>query len=203
TGRLRIVAQLVDGRSAANIWADRFDGAAEDVFDLQGRLTERIVGAIEPSVRRAEIELARRKRSESLDAYDLYLRALPHAHANTPAETDKALQLLLRSIELDPDYVSAHGYAAWCYEQRYLRNGFDPADKAAALSHADVALGINCDDPQAMSIAAFVRANMTRDYDSAIEVLDRALALNHNSALAFGFSALVSAHSERHERAVE
>ena len=81
--------------------------------------------------------------------------------------------------------------------------GFDPADRAAALAHADIALGVNADDPQAMSIAAFVRANLTRDYDGAIPVLDRALAMNGNSALAFGFSALVSAHSERHERAVE
>uniref|UniRef100_UPI003F4905E2 winged helix-turn-helix domain-containing tetratricopeptide repeat protein n=1 Tax=Ensifer adhaerens TaxID=106592 RepID=UPI003F4905E2 len=202
-GRLRINAQLVDGASATNVWADRFEGAETDVFDLQDRLTEQIVGSIEPSVRRAEIERARRKRPESLDAYDLYLRALPHAHANTPVETDKALQLLARSIELQPDYVPSHGYAAWCYEQRYLRNGLNPADKAAALRHADIALGINSDDPQAMSIGAFVRANLTRDYDAAIEVLDRALALNNNSALAFGFSALVSAHSERHQRAVE
>ncbi len=202
-GRLRINAQLVDGASATHVWADRFEGAATDVFDLQDRLTEQIVGSIEPSVRRAEIERARRKRPESLDAYDLYLQALPHAHANTPAQTDKALQLLARSIALQPDYVAAHGYAAWCYEQRYLRNGLDPADKAAALSHADIALGINSDDPQAMSIGAFVRANLTRDYDAAVEVLDRALAWNNNSALAFGFSALVSAHSERHQRAVE
>ncbi|RWM95119.1 MAG: adenylate cyclase [Mesorhizobium sp.] len=202
-GRLRINAQLVDGASATHVWADRFEGAATDVFDLQDRLTEQIVGSIEPSVRRAEIERARRKRPGSLDAYDLYLRALPHAHANTPVETDKALQLLARSIELQPDYVAAHSYAAWCYEQRYLRNGLDPADKTAALNHADIALGINSDDPQAMSIGAFVRANLTREYDAALEVLDRALALNHNSALAFGFSALVSAHSERHQRAVE
>jgi TolB-like protein len=202
-GRVRINAQLLEGSTAAHVWADRFEGAAEDVFDLQDRLTEYIVGAIEPSVRRAEINRARRKRPESLDAYDLYLRALPHAHANTPSETDKALHLLGRSIELEPDFVAAHGYAAWCYEQRFLRNGLDLSDKAAALRHADIALGVNSDDPQAMSMGAFVRANLTRDYEGALEVLDQALALNHNSALAFGFSALVSAHSERHERAVE
>ncbi len=202
-GRIRINAQLVDGASATHVWADRFEGEATDLFDLQDRLTEQIVGSLEPSVRRAEIARAHRKRPESLDAYDLYLRAMPHAHANSPVETDKALQLLTRSIELQPDYVAAHGYAAWCYEQRYLRNGLDPADRAAALHHADIALGINSDDPQAMSMGAFVRANLTRDYDATIEVLDRAIALNHNSALAFGFSALVSAHSELHQRAVQ
>jgi TolB-like protein/DNA-binding winged helix-turn-helix (wHTH) protein len=202
-GRLRINAQLLDGATASHVWADRFEGAAEDVFDLQDRLTESIVGAIEPSIRRAEINRAGRKRPESLDAYDLYLRAMPHTHANTPTDNEKALHLLERSIELAPDFVAAHGYAAWCYEQRFLRNGLDPSDRAAALAHADIALGVNSDDPQAMSIGAFVRANLTRDYDGAVEVLDRALALNHNSALAFGFSALVSAHSERHQRAVE
>jgi TolB-like protein len=202
-GRLRITAQLVDGVSATHVWADRFEGAETDIFDLQDRLTEQIVGSIEPSVRRAEIQRERRKRPENLDAYDLYLRAMPHAHANTPVETDKALQLLARSIELQPDYVAAHAYAAWCYEQRYLRSGLDPADKAAALAHADIAIGINSDDPLAMSIGAFVRANLALDYDAAIEVLDRALALNHNSAMAYGFSALVGAHSEQHQRAVE
>ena len=158
---------------------------------------------IEPSIRRAEIERARRKHPESLDAYDLYLRALPHAVANTPEDCDRALALLGEALRLDPGYLPAHAVAAWCGEQRYLRHGFDPADRTAALQHADIALGVNADDPQAMSIAAFVRANLTRDYDAAVEVLDRALAMNGSSALAFGFSALISAHSERHARAVE
>ena len=150
--RLRISARLVDGASAGHVWAGRFDGAATDVFDLQDQLTEQIVGVIEPSVRRAEIERARRKRPGSLDAYDLYLRALPHALANTAEDGDAALRLLGDALRLDPSYLAAHGYAAWCHEQRYLRSGFDPADRAAALAHADIALGVNADDPQAMSI---------------------------------------------------
>jgi len=201
--RIRISGRLVDGASASHVWAGKFDGAAADVFDLQDQLTERIVGAIEPSIRRAEIDRARRKRPDSLDAYDLYLRALPYAHANAPTETDEALRLLHLSLRLDPNYFAAHGYAAWCHEQRYFRNGFHPEDRDAALKHADVALGINCDDPQAISMGAFVRANLTRDYDGAIGALDRALAVNENSALALGFSALASAHSERHGRAID
>jgi TolB-like protein len=200
---LRISGQLIDGASAAHIWAGRFDGTAKDIFDLQDQFAAHVVGIIEPSVRRAEIERARRKRPDSLGAYDLYLRALPHALSNTITETGKAIQLLNDSLQLDPNYMPAHGYAAWCHEQRYFRNGFDPADREAALRHADIALGVNSDDPQALSIGAFVRANLTRDYDGAIEVLDRALAMNGNSALAFGFSSLVGAHSERHDRAVE
>lgn len=198
---VRIYGMLVDGASAAHIWADRFDGSSADIFELQDRLTEQIVGIVEPSIRKAEIERARRKRPESLDAYDLYLRAVPHVLSNTRADADMALQLLKDSLRLDPTYLPAHAYAAWCQEQRYLRNGFDPGDRANALRHADIILGVASDDPQALSIAAFVRANLTRDYDGAIEVLDRAIAMNGNSALAFGFSSLVSAHSERHDRA--
>ena len=201
--KIRINGQLVDGASASHIWAGKFDGVAADIFDLQDQLTEQIVGAIEPSVRRAEIDRARRKRPDSLDAYDLYLRALPHAHANSPTETEEALRLLHLSLQLDPNHLAAHGYAAWCHEQRYLRNGFHPEDRNAALEHADIVLGINSDDPQAISMGAFVRANLTRDYNGAIGALDRALAMNENSALALGFSALASAHSERHSRAVD
>ena len=176
---------------------------SRDIFDLQDKLTEQIVGAIEPSVRRAEIDRARRKPPNSLEAYDLYLRALPHAHANSPAETDEALRLLHQSLKLDSNYLAAHGYAAWCHEQRYFRAGFHAQDRTAALEHADIALGINSDDPNAISMGAFVRAILTRDYDGAIGPLDRALAMNANSALALGFSALVSSHSERYDRAID
>jgi adenylate cyclase len=199
--RLRITGQLVEGSAATLVWADKFEGAVEDVFDLQDRLTESIVGAIEPSVRRAEIERARRKRPDRLDAYDLYLKALPYAYANTPGDTDEALQLLNESLRLDPNNAAAHGHTAWCHEQRFLRGGFHPADRTAALKHAGVALGIGTDDPQALCIGAFVHANITHDYESAIGALDRALEMNGNSALAYGFSALVHMFCERYERA--
>jgi TolB-like protein len=202
-GQLRITAELVDAASGAQVWAGRFDGAGKNFLDLQDRLVDRIVGAIEPSIRRAEIERARRKRPGSLDAYDLCLRAMPHALSNTATGAAAALALLDAALALDPDHLPAHGYAAWCREQRYLRQGFDPADRAAALAHADAALGVLSDDPQVIGIAAFVRANLTRDYDAAIDALDRALAMNGSSALVLGFSALVAAHSERYARAVE
>lgn len=201
--RLRITGQLVEGTTATHVWADKFEGAVEDMFDLQDRLTESIVGAIEPSLRRAEIERARRKRPDSLDAYDLYLRALPHAFANTPADTDEALRFLKEALRLDPNYAVAHAHAAWCHEQRFFRGGFHPEDRAAALDHARIALSIGTDDPQALSIGAFVQAITTHDYESAIGALDRALDMNGNSALALGFSALVGSISDRYERASE
>jgi TolB-like protein len=200
--RLRISAELIDGGSGARIWTARFDLGNEDVLDLQEKLARQIVGVLEPAIRRAEIERARLKPSGSLDAYDLCLQAIPYALSNTAETGEKALGLLVAALAIDPDYLPAHAYAAWCHEQRYLRNGFEPADRVNALAHADLALNVNSDDPQAISIAAFVRANLTRDYDSAVRALDRALAINGSSSLALGFSALVSAHSERHDRAV-
>jgi adenylate cyclase len=200
--RVRITGQLVEGTNATHVWADKFEGAVEDIFDLQDRLTESIVGAIEPSIQRAEIERARRKRPDSLDAYDLYLRALPHAFANTPADSDVALRILSEALLLDPNYAIAHGYVAWCHQQRFFRSGYHPEDRIAALKHAHIALG-STDDPQALSIGAFVDAMITHDYESAIGVLDRALDMNDNSALTLRVSSMMHAFSERYERANE
>jgi TolB-like protein/class 3 adenylate cyclase len=201
--RLRITGQLIDGSDGTHVWADKFEGPLDDVFELQDRLTESIVGIMEPTLRRAEIERARQKRPDRLDAYDIYLRALPLVYANTPAATDEALRLLATAIELDPDYASAHGCAAWGHEQRFLRGGFDPQDREAALRHARLALALGAEDPQALCIGAFVYGNVTHDYEAVIGSLDRALRMNPNSALAFGFSALVHTFAERHDRATE
>lgn len=201
--RLRITGQLVDGASAVHIWAQKFEGAVEDIFDLQDGLTENIVGAIEPSLRRAEIERARRKPTDQLDAYDLFLRSMPYTHANTLADTNEALRLLEGALRLDPNYAVAHAYAAWCHEQRFFRGGFASEDEQAALRHAATALGIGTEDPQALAIGAFVHSNLTHEYETALAALDRALEMNGSSALAYGMSALVSAHGERHERAID
>jgi TolB-like protein/class 3 adenylate cyclase/Flp pilus assembly protein TadD len=201
--RLRITGQLVEGSTATHVWADKFEGTVEDVFDLQDRLTESIVGAIEPSVRWAEVERARRKRPERLDAYDLYLRALPHTYANKPTDTDDALRLLDQALLLDPNLAIAHAHAAWCHEQRYFRGRFHRQDRTAALEHADIALSIGTDDPQALSIAAFARARITHDYEGAISAFDRGLEMNGNSALTLGFSALLCASAERYGQAIE
>jgi TolB-like protein len=200
--RLRINAHLIDGATGAEIWAGRFEGKAKDVFELQDDLTEQLVGVLEPSLRRAEIDRAARKAPGRLDAYDLYLRAIPLVLTNKVGGTDEALRLLRAALELDPGLLPAHGYAAWLHEQRYFRGGLDPADRAAALAHAEVVLGVNAGDPQAMSIGAFVRSMLTGDYDAALDVFDRALGINANSALVYGLSALAAAHSGRDERAV-
>ena len=100
--RVRITAQLIDAETGAHLWADRFDGALEDVFDLQDQITDRVVGVVEPSLRRSEIERSRRKRPENLDAYDLYLRALPHMASLMPADARIAAGFLEEALKLDP-----------------------------------------------------------------------------------------------------
>ena len=202
-GRVRITGQLVEGAGGTHVWADKFEGNIEDIFDLQDQLTDSIVGALEPTLRRAEIERSRRKRPEVLDAYDFYLRALPHAFDNTLAENAEAIHLLNEALRLDPNYAPAHAHAAWCHEQRFFRGGFHDEDRIAALEHARLAIEFGSDDIQALSIAAFVQAIITHDFERAISILDPALKMNSNSALAFGFSALVHACSANYERANE
>jgi len=116
--RVRITGQLVDTATGAHLWADRFDGGLGDIFDLQDQVTESVVGAIAPAVEKAEIERAKRKPTESLDAYDYYLRGLARARHWLKEANSEALQMFYKAIELDPDFASTHGMAAWCHAQR-------------------------------------------------------------------------------------
>ena len=191
--RVRITAQLIDARTGTHIWADRYDRALDDVFAVQDELTISVVGVIEPSLREAEIERARRKRPDSLDAYDLYLRALPFAFTAMPQDADEALTLLARAIELEPDYAAAHAAIAWCHEQRYLRGGLNEEVKRAALHHARAAIAVGGDDAAALATAGFVVAVIEYDYETATAAFDRSFALSGSSALALGFSSIVRA----------
>ena len=113
---MRITGQLIDASTGAHLWADRFDGALEDIFDLQDRVTASVVGAIAPKLEQAEIERAKRKPTESLDAYDYYLRGMAAIYRFTVREANvEALQLFKRAIELDPEFATAYGLAAYCY----------------------------------------------------------------------------------------
>jgi TolB-like protein len=119
--RVRITGQLIDAESGMHLWANRFDGDLEDIFELQDKVTESVVGAIEPSLRMAEIERSKRKPPGDMDAYDLYLRALPELNAMRPERNKLALDYLHRAIELDPNYALALAHLAWAYEERLTR----------------------------------------------------------------------------------
>ena len=191
--RVRITAQLIDATSAAHVWAERYDRALDDIFALQDELTLSVIGAIEPSLRRVEIERARRKRPDSLDAWDLYLRALPFAATAMPEDADKALLLLEQAIALEPDYAVVHAMIAWCHEQRYLRGGMLAETRAAASRHARAAIAAGGDDAPALAMAGFVIGIVEHDYETALDALDRSLALSPSSALALGFSSIIRA----------
>jgi adenylate cyclase len=191
--RVRITAQLIDTGTGTHIWADHYDRVLDDIFAVQDELTISVVGVIEPTLRKAEIERARRKRPDSLDAYDLYLRALPFAFTAMPQDADKALTLLDRAIELEPDYAAAHAMIAWCHEQRYLRGGLHEEVKRAALQHARTAIAVGGDDAAALATAGFVIAVIEYDYETATVAFDRSFALSSSSALALGFSSIVRA----------
>jgi tetratricopeptide (TPR) repeat protein len=192
--RVRITAQLIDAASGVHLWADHFDGSLEDVFDLQDRVAMSVAGVIEPTLRQAEIDRARRKRPESLDAYDLYLRALSFAYISMPEDADKALGLLEQAIELEPELAVGHAIIAWCHEQRYLRGGLVEEEQIAALRHARLAIAAGSDDATALAIAGLVIGFLDpHDYATALDAFDRSLALSPSSALALGFSAVTRA----------
>ena len=182
--RLRITGQLIDADSGTHLWADRFDGDLDDVFALQDRVTESVVGAIEPSLRRAEIDRSKRKPPENIGAYDLYLRALPNLYAMRPEANEKALNLLHKAIELAPYYAPALAFLAWGYEQRLHRGwgayGEDDAETAVALALR--AIGADRDDAHVMAAAGFVLVMIARDYERGLQATERAIELNPNIA---------------------
>jgi adenylate cyclase len=201
--RIRITSQLIETTNGTHVWAERYDRPLGNIFEVQDEITLSVVGAMEPSLRQAEIERAKRKRPDNLDAYDLYLRALPHAQVAMPGDGEKALSWLHKSLALEPDYAAAHALAAWCYEQRYLRGGMHDADKTAALEHARAALAAGADDATTLATAGFVVGLVEHDYQAAMNAIDDALALNGSSTLALGLGATILAHDGRIEQAIE
>jgi adenylate cyclase len=193
--RVRITAQLLEAETGAHLWADKYDGKLEDVFDLQDQITENVVGVVEPSLRQSEIEHSRRKRPENLGAYDLYLRALPHMASVMPPGARIAAGFLEDALRLDPNYAAAHAFLAWCHEICFMRAGFDEADKIAGLRHARTAIASGTDDATALAVAAFVIGYLSKDFKAALSAIERALSLNPSSAAALYWGALIHAYS--------
>ena len=193
--RLRITAQLIEAETGAHLWADRFDGGLEDVFDLQDQITDRVIGIVEPSLQKSEIERSRRKHPDNLDAYDLYLRALPHLESIRPADARIAAGLLEDAIKLDPNLAAAHARLAHCHEICFLNGGFDEADRSAGLRHARATIASGVDDAAALAVAAFVINNLGKDHAAALNTIERAVSLNASCAQAHYLGALVHALS--------
>ena len=202
---VRITGQLVDAVTGAHLWADRFDGALDDIFDLQDQVTTSVVGAIAPKLEQAEIERAKRKPTESLDAYDYYLRGMASFHKLTREANDAALRLFYRAIELDPDFASAHGMAAWCYAWRktnsWETDRVQAIAETARLARRAAALGM--DDAVALAAGGFALAYNGGDIDDGGAMTDQALVLNPNLATAWLLSGRVKQILGEYEMAIE
>jgi TolB-like protein len=185
--RVRITGQLVDASTGIHIWADRFEGRLDDIFELQDQIATSVVGAIASQLERAEIERARRKPTGNLSAYDNYLRAMPHLHRGTRGAIDEALPLFYKAIELDREFASAHAMAAWCHFWRKI-NGWmtdRPQEIAEGVRLAHLAVELGKDDAVALTRGGHALAHLAGEVDSGIALIDKALMLNPNLAAAW------------------
>jgi len=203
--RVRITGQLVDASTGAHLWADRFDGTLEEIFDLQDQVATRVVGAIAPKLEQAEIERAKRKPTESLDAYDHFLRGMACVHRWTKQASDEALEHFSRAIAADPDYASAYGMAARCYSARKVSGWVDDPEQetAEAARLARKVAQIGRDDAVALYTAGMALAYCVGDLDDGAAMIERSLALNPNAAWAWLFSGWTKIWQGEPEEALE
>ena len=203
--RMRITGQLIQAESGAHIWADRFDGEASDVFALQDKIVTSVVAAIEPSLRLAEIDRAYRKPTEKLDAYDWYLRALPHFYALTRDGVDEAIGLLNRAIAIDPRFALAKALTARCYAWRNPQGwaASPEEEKALAVRLGREALQDGGDDPSVLWMVGFALWQLRVDLEGALELYDRSLELNANCPQAHTLRGWALATAGRIEEATQ
>jgi adenylate cyclase len=203
--RVRITGQLIDAATGNHIWADRFDGALDDIFELQDQVASSVVGAIEPRLRLSEIERASRKPTASLDAYDLYLRALAQTYRYTEESFDEAVRLARQALAIDPSYAPAAAMIGWSRSLQRVQgwgtlSDDDIADGVRLAHHAVEAVR---DDPDTMWQAAWTLFILAHEVAMAESVLDRALALNPNAATAWQCRAWIHALRNQPEAAIE
>ena len=203
--RVRITGQLIDASTGAHLWADRFDGELADIFELQDQVTACVVGAIAPKLEQAEIERAKRKPTESLDAYDNFLRGMAAFHQFSKTANEEALTFFFRAIELDPDFASAYGMAARCYLQRKGFGWVGNREREIAETRrlAERAADLGRDDAVALCNAGFALVIVAGELDDGTALIDRSLELNPNLAWTWLFSALTKALDGKPETAIE
>jgi tetratricopeptide (TPR) repeat protein len=203
--RVRLIGQLIDASTGAHIWADRFDGAIEDIFELQDQITASVVGAIAPEMEQAEIERASRKPTENLVAYDYYLQGMAKVHQATRDAYDDALRLFYKAIELDPNFAPAYGMAAWCYSWRKMSGWM--VDRATEITEtarlARQAVDLGKKEAVALSMGGFALAFVIGEVEDGAAFIDQALILNPNLAMGWLLSGWVSTWLGKPEVQVE
>ena len=198
--RIRITAQLIEASTGMHIWAERYDRVLDDIFAVQDEITVSVVAAIEPSIQRVELELMKRDRPVSLDAYDLVLQATPFMQVHMPHSTAPAIALLSKALELEPDFFRAHAQLARCFHIRFSRGGLHEEDRVAAIRHARAAVGSN--DATTLAYAALV-IWWRDDVATAFDVYDRALSISNSNTVALGNSAFSLAWMGKTDIAIE
>lgn len=191
--RIRVTAQLIDGATGEHLWAEKFDGAATDVFDFQDTITDTVIGFIEPQIRKAEIDRARRKRPEALDAWDLFAQALPLVHSGAVSNHIRAVELLDRAVALDPTYAPALALNAWAHHKRHQFGGPGlpdyETDLEAAIALAERAVAADPDDALALVLHGWLRIHYRLDF-SGLDNVQRAVAVNPNNTSVLDLAAI-------------
>lgn len=201
--RVRVNCQLVDAASGTQVWAERYDRSFNDLFALQDEIAGAVVGALEPGLQRAEVERVRRKRPDSLDAYELVLKAQPDVDSGMPMQVTQALVHLERSLALLPTYALAHASAAMCHHCLYLRTGLKEENRLASLAHAQAAMTYGQDDARALTYAGFSVGMDGHDRVAAFAAFQSALALSASSALTYILGSVVLGWGAEGDRAIE
>jgi TolB-like protein/class 3 adenylate cyclase len=191
--RIRVTAQLIDSSSGSHVWADKYDGPIENMFELQDQITEAVVGVLEPAIQQAEIERTRRKRPENLNAYDYYLRSLALTNAFTRKAAQEMLEGCLHAIRLDPSFAPAYALAARAYVQRLTQGWIvdEPKEYAEVLDLVERGLRADRLDPFMLGTAGQCFAWFERDLSKGIAYIDEAISINPNFAHGFMQSGLV------------
>jgi adenylate cyclase len=203
--KVRITGQLIDTSTGTHLWADRFDGGLEDIFDLQDEVTTSVIGAISPKLEQAEIERAKRKPTEKLAAYDYFLRGMANIYQGTKEANLEALQNFQRAIDIDPNFATAYGMCAYCYVWRKANGWVADRERETAETErlARKAARLGADDAVALSQAGFALAFVVGDLDDGVALIDRALLLNSNLATAWRFSGYVRVFLGEPDLAIE
>lgn len=202
--RLRVIFQLADASDGRHIWSDRFDGELDDVFAIQDRVAAQVSATVAPALQGAEIERTRRQPTDSLTAYDLYLRAVPRFRASL-ADNVEALRMLRKAIELDPAYGGAYGFASRCYQFQMMFGWKQPGDpdleEGVRLGHMAAKLGQN--DSEALWMAGHALSLLSGETEHGLALIERSLELNPNSANAWISSCALNAFLGNGEKAID
>jgi TolB-like protein/class 3 adenylate cyclase len=203
--RVRITAQLIEAETGAHLWADRFDGSLEDVFDLQDKVAINVAGVIEPALQAAEVRRSAAHPTNNVTAYDLYLRALATYYPITRERLFKALEFLQRAIDTDKDCGPALSLAAMC-QMRLVREGWAQEPEAAGRNGVELArqaLQAAGDDPGILANAAFVLANFGEEIRAMMALVDRALTITPSFSRGWFLSGVLRLWAGQHDLAIE